>query len=206
VHLPVFKYNQTYLTRSEMERLLKERGFSAVDINLAVGAYDMAEDVHAGQKRPDDTPYFWHPSRVASIIINELNTTDVQLICAAFLHDVLEDSTVITAEVIKYNFGEYASYLVEMLTKDIKAEGELREQIEKEYVERLKNASDDAKILKLVDRLDSFRCLEFNVKRNPIKYVIETTKYYFPLAEGSNDPRMEYLIKELQAARNKYLG
>lgn len=189
-----------------MERLLQEKGFTAVEINLAVGAYDMAENVHERQKRPDDTPYFWHPSRVASIVINELNTSDIQLICAALLHDVLEDSRVITAEVLKYNFGEYTSYLVEMLTKDIKAEGELREQIEKEYVERLKTASDDAKVLKLVDRLDSFRCLEFNVKRNPIKYVIETTKYYFPLAEGSADARMEYLIKELQAARNKFLG
>jgi (p)ppGpp synthase/HD superfamily hydrolase len=196
----------TYLRRAEMEDLLRERDFSAVDINLAVGAFDMAEEVHFGQKRHDNTPYFWHPSRVAKIVIAELDVKDVQVICAALLHDVLEDSTVVTAEVIKYNFGEYTSYLVEMLTKDIKAEGMMREAIEKDYVDRLKTASADAKMLKLVDRLDSFRALQFNVKKNPIKYIIETTKFYFPLAEASDDPRMKYLIKELQAARNKFLG
>jgi hypothetical protein len=58
----------------------------------------------------------------------------------------------------------------------------------------------------LCDRLDSFRCLAFNVKKNPIKYIIETTKYYFPLGQESGDPRCDYLIKELQAARNKFLG
>ncbi len=204
--LPVFKYNLTFLSRAEAERLLKDRDFTAVDINLIIGAYDMAESVHEGQKRHDGTPYFWHPSRVARICIEELETKDTQVICAALLHDVLEDSQVITAEVIKYNFGEYTSYLVQMLTKDIKAEGTLREMVEHNYVERLKGASEDAKMLKLIDRLDSFRCLEFNVKKNPIKYIIETTKFYFPLAKNSTDPRMEYLIKELQAARNKFLG
>ncbi len=206
MHLEEFKYNQTYLKRSEMEALLSERGFNATDVNLAVGAFDMAESVHEGQKRHDGTPYFWHPSRVAKICINELNITDIQVICAALLHDVLEDSKVITAEVIRYNFGEYCSYLVQMLTKDIKAEGTMREFVEKEYVDRLRGASVDAKMLKLVDRLDSFRCLQFNVKKNPIKYIIETTKYYFPLGQDSGDARLEYLIKELQAARNKFLG
>ncbi len=206
MNLTEFKYNQTYLRRIELESLLRDADHSAVDVNLAIGAYDMAESVHEGQKRHDGTPYFWHPSRVAKIVITELGVNDVQVICAALLHDVLEDSDVITAEVIKYNFGEYTSYLVEMLTKDIKAEGMMREVIERDYVERISHASDDAKVLKLVDRLDSFRCLAFNVKKNPIKYIIETTKYYFPLAENSNDPRMEYLIKELQLARNKFLG
>ncbi len=202
----MYKYNQTFFSRREMEVLLKDLGFSAVDINNAVGAYDMAESVHEGQKRHDQTPYFWHPSRVAKITIIELGIKDVQVICAALLHDVLEDSQEITPEVIEYNFGEYASYLVQMLTKDIKAEGMLRELIEKEYVDRLAKATDDAKMLKLIDRLDSFRCLEFNVKRNPIKYIIETTKFYFPLAQASTDPKMQYLIKELQTARNKFLG
>ncbi|MBS1902275.1 MAG: bifunctional (p)ppGpp synthetase/guanosine-3',5'-bis(diphosphate) 3'-pyrophosphohydrolase [Bacteroidetes bacterium] len=206
MHLEEFKYNQTYLKRSEMEMLLLERGFAATDVNLAVGAYDMAESVHEGQKRHDGTPYFWHPSRVAKIVILELEIKDIQVICAALLHDVLEDSLVITGDVIKYNFGEYCSQLVQLLTKDIKAEGMMREMLEKEYVDRIKAASVDAKILKLCDRLDSFRCLAFNVKKNPIKYIIETTKFYFPLGQGSGDARLEYLIKELQAARNKFLG
>lgn len=173
---------------------------------MAIDAYEMAETVHEFQKRPDETPYFWHPSRVARIVIEELNISDTSMICAAFLHDVLEDSHVLNAEILEYNFGAYTSYLVAMLTKDIKAEGEMRDIVERDYVERLRGASDDAKLLKLCDRLDTFRCLEFNVKKNPIKYVMETTKHYFPLVEGSNNPKMHYVLKELQKASNKYLG
>ena len=206
MELPKFKYNETLLTRNEMDALLRDRGFSALDINLANDAYEMAESVHEGQKRPDGTPYFWHPSRVAKIVISELELRDISLISAALLHDVLEDSEVITAEILEYNFSPYTSYLVQMLTKDIKAEGLLREIVEKEYVERLTGATEDARMLKLCDRLDTFRCLEFNVKRNPIKYVMETTNFYFPLALGSENPKMQYLVKELQAARNKFLG
>ena len=189
-----------------MESILKEKDFNALDINLALDAYEMAESVHEGQKRPDGTPYFWHPSRVAKIVITELDIRDISFISAALLHDVLEDSQVITAEILEYNFSPYTSYLVQMLTKDIKAEGLLREIVEKEYVERLSGATEDARMLKLCDRLDTFRCLEFNVKRNPIKYVMETTTYYFPLAAASENPKMQYLVKELQAARNKFLG
>ena len=189
-----------------MEAILREQNFTAIDINLALDAYEMAESVHENQKRPDGTPYFWHPSRVAKIIMTELDVRDISLIAAALLHDVLEDSDVITAEILEYNFSPYTSYLVQMLTKDIKAEGLLREIVEKEYVERLTGATEDARMLKLCDRLDTFRCLEFNVKRNPIKYVMETTTYYFPLAEASENPKMQYLVKELQAARTKFLG
>jgi (p)ppGpp synthase/HD superfamily hydrolase len=206
VELAQFKYNETFLSRKEMEALLRDKGFNALDINLALDAYEMAESVHEGQKRPDGTPYFWHPSRVAKIVISELDIRDINFISAALLHDVLEDSQVITAEIIEYNFSPYTSYLVQMLTKDIKAEGMLRDIVEKEYVERLTGATEDARMLKLVDRLDTFRCLEFNVKKNPIKYVMETTKHYFPLAEASENPKMKYLVKELQAARNKFLG
>lgn len=206
MELPIFKYNETYLTRGELEHMLKGRNVTAININMAVDAYEMAETVHEFQKRPDGTPYFWHPSRVAKIIIEELNIFDISMVCAALLHDVLEDSQVLTPDILEYNFGAYTSYLVSMLTKDIKAEGSIREMIEKEYVERLSGATEDAKLLKLCDRLDTFRCLEFNVKKNPIKYLMETSKHYFPLAEKSTDPKMKYILKELQKAQNKFLG
>jgi (p)ppGpp synthase/HD superfamily hydrolase len=200
------KYNETYFSRHEMETALRDRGVNVVDINMTLDAYDMAETVHEFQKRPDGTPYFWHPSRVARIVIEELGISDIAIICAALLHDVLEDSHVLTPEILEYNFGAYTSYLVSMLTKDIKAQGELRDIVEREYVQRLQTATDDAKMLKLCDRLDTFRCLEYNVKKNPIKYVMETSKHYFPLAEKSNDERMKYILRELQKSSNKYLG
>lgn len=200
------KYNETYLSREELERLLRELEVAAVEINKVIDAYDMAESVHESQKRPDGTPYFWHPSRVAKIILVELNQTDTNIICAALLHDTLEDSQVLTPEILDLNFGTYTSYLVQQLTKDIKAEGILKDAVEKEYIAKLMAASEDARMLKLADRLDTYRCLEFNVKRNPIKYIMQTQEHYFPLAANSQNPRLKYLIKELQKEQNKFLG
>jgi len=70
--------------------------------------------------------------------------------------------------------------------------------MEKEYIEKLLAASEDARMLKLADRLDTYRCLEFNVKKNPIKYIMQTQEHYFPLAHGSNNPRIE--IKSMAKA------
>lgn len=200
------KYNETYLKREELEKLLRDHGVSAMQINKVLDAYEMAESVHEFQKRPDKTPYFWHPSRVAKICVTELYQYDPNIICAALLHDALEDSHVLTPEIIELNFGSYTSYLVQKLTKDIKAEGAMKEWVEREYIEKLMLASEDARMLKLADRLDTYRCLEFNVKKNPIKYIMETTEHYFPLAAGSDNPRLKFLIKELQKEQNKFLG
>ena len=200
------KYNETYLSRDELDKLLREQDVPALEINRVLDAYDMAESVHEFQKRPDGTPYFWHPSRVAKIMLIELNNSDANIICAALLHDTLEDSHVLTPEILDLNFGTYTSYLVQQLTKDIKAEGAMKDWVEKEYIAKLMAASEDARMLKLADRLDTYRCLEFNVKRNPIKYIMQTQEHYFPLAHGSNNPRLKYLIKELQKEQNKFLG
>jgi (p)ppGpp synthase/HD superfamily hydrolase len=206
MEFPHNKYNETYLTRRELESLLRDRGIDAVAVNKVLDAYDMAESVHEFQKRPDGTPYFWHPSRVAKIMLIEVNLTETSILCAALLHDTLEDSNVLTAEILDLNFGSYTSYLVQKLTKDIKAEGAMKDWVEREYIEKLLAASEDARMLKLADRLDTYRCLEFNVKKNPIKYIMQTQEHYFPLAHGSSNPRMIYLIKELQKEQNKFLG
>ena len=206
MELPTSKYNATFLSRDELDRLLRERGVDALAVNKVLDAYDMAESVHEFQKRLDGTPYFWHPSRVAKIMLIELNQLDANILCAALLHDALEDSNVLTPEILDLNFGSYTSYLVQKLTKDIKAEGPMKEWVEKEYIEKLLAASEDARMLKLADRLDTYRCLEFNVKKNPIKYIMQTTEHYFPLAQGSHNPRLIYLIKELQKEQNKFLG
>jgi guanosine-3',5'-bis(diphosphate) 3'-pyrophosphohydrolase len=206
VEIPQTKYNETYLTRKDLESLLRDRGIDAVAVNKVLDAYDMAESVHEFQKRPDGTPYFWHPSRVTKIMLIELNHTDANILCAALLHDTLEDSHVLTPEILELNFGSYTSYLVQKLTKDIKAEGAMKEWVEREYIEKLLAASEDARMLKLADRLDTYRCLEFNVKKNPIKYIMQTQEHYFPLAKDSHDPRLKYLIKELQKEQNKFLG
>ena len=171
-----------------------------------LSAYEMAGSVHEFQLRKDATPYFWHISRVAKILIRELKYYNAEVIAASLLHDVLEDSDIITAEVIKYNFSPYIAYIVEVLTKNVKLLGPMRQQEEQQYVERLQFSSIDCKIIKFTERLDNFRCLEFGVKRNPFQYVEETETIYYPLVANESNRLLDYLVGEMNNVKGKLLA
>jgi (p)ppGpp synthase/HD superfamily hydrolase len=143
---------------------------------------------------------------VAKILIQELKYYNAEVIAAALLHDVLEDSDLITAEVIKYNFSPYIAYLVEVLTKNIHLQGLLRQQEADQYIERLRYSSIDCKIIKFTSRLDNYRCLEFGVKRNPFRYVEETETLYYPMASHEPHRLMAYLISEMNKVKGKLLA
>lgn len=203
---PTPKYNRTFLSKTELTEKLKSI-ISSVELNHVLSAWDMAQNVHQFQQRNDGTPYFWHPTRVARILLDELSITDADLLCAALLHDVLEDSDILTPEVIAYNFGDYVGYMVTALTKEIGIkDGPLRQKIDQEYIDRLRGSSEDCRLIKLADRLDNLRCLQFNLKRNPYKYVKETIDHYVPMAEESPNLHMKYLLREIRNENNKFFG
>lgn len=198
-------YHLTHLSISELEQLLRDK-IDPVELNKVISAYEMAESVHEGQMRRDGSPYFFHCSRVCKILIEELGITDTDVLCAALLHDVLEDSEEITRDIIAYNFGEYCAYIVETLTKDLERHEYDRDAVDLEHVERLRHASDDCLIIRLTARLDNFRCLQFDLKQNPLRYISETMERYVPLAEERNNPHLHYLVAELRKEQNKFLG
>jgi len=198
-------YNQTYLTKDELVEKVKS-SVSGFELNTIVSAYEMAEHIHEFQKRRDGTPYFWHLSRVAKIVIDELKLIDVDVICASLLHDVLEDSDIITPQVIEYNFGHHVAYIVETLTKNLRLMGGYRVEEERNYIQRLINSSDECKIVKLAERLDNFRCLPFGVKKDMIEYINETVQFYFPMAEASDNPSLKYLLQSLKEESAKLSG
>jgi (p)ppGpp synthase/HD superfamily hydrolase len=195
-------YNQIHYSRDELIRDIGER-VDPVEMTTVLGAFEMAGSVHEFQVRNDSTPYFWHLSRVASIVIRELEYYNGDVISAALLHDVLEDSDIITAEVIKYNFNAYISYIVEVLTKNIHLLGMQRRQEETEYIERLRFASIDCKIVKFAERLDNYRCLEFGVKRNPFLYIEETERDYYPMAEAEQNDMLRRIVDEMDSIKRK---
>lgn len=200
-------YNMTHLTQDElMARLQEPPQVRAEDIARICGAFEMAEDVHRYQERPDGTPYFWHVTRVAKILLVELNLRDPDLMCASLLHDALEDSDVLTPRIIELNFGPYVAYLVQTLTKDYRADPTKRDEINREYVKRIAEATDDARVVKLADRLDNFRCLAFHLKSNPIRYINETIEWYTPMVAKSKNPHLHYLMREIQKEQNRFLG
>lgn len=198
-------YHLSHLSLSELEQLLRDR-IHPVDLNKVISAYEMAESVHEGQLRRDGSPYFFHCTRVCKILIEELGITDPDVLCAALLHDVLEDSDEITKEIIAYNFGDYVAYIVEVLTKDLERQEQEHDAVDLEHVEKLNAASDDCLIIRLAARLDNFRCLQFDLKRHPLRYITETMERYVPLADARSNPHLHYLANELRKEQNKFLG
>ncbi len=125
------------------------------DLLRVRGAYYMAKYGHRAQVRKelDDEGkplrYFEHPRRVDIILMDEFNIYDPDILCTGLLHDVLEDTDDIDADIIELFYGINVALNTRLLTKDPK-EG---------YFHRLLHASDGVKLVKLCDRLDNLRSL-----------------------------------------------
>ncbi len=198
-------YNRRTLSIEELEERLLTHGDS-ISMSKVLDAYEMARSVHAQQIRNDGTPYFDHSARTVRILTDELGAFDTDLIIAAFLHDVLEDSKTITKGIIDYNFGSYVAYVVEMLTKDLAQARLDPDAVDLAHVSKLATASADCLIIKLAARLDNIRCLSFNLKKNPIVYISNTLDRYLPLAEASGNQRLYTLASAIRTESNTFLG
>jgi (p)ppGpp synthase/HD superfamily hydrolase len=202
---PSNTYNLTHLTYEELEARLVAH-CEPIDVTRVLDAYEMARNVHEFQRRNDGTPYFFHASRTVKILMDELHVYDSDILIASLLQDVLEDSDAISRTVLDYNFGSYVAYVVEMLTKDLKRARSQPEEVDLEHVEKLKTASADCVLIKLVSRLDNIRCLSFNLKRNPLQYLYTTFERYVPIADASDDLRLYKVAAMIRAESNRFLG
>ncbi|MBI5877178.1 MAG: HD domain-containing protein [Chloroflexi bacterium] len=162
-------------------------------------AFGVAEQAHHGQLRDEGAPFIEHPLRVALIVARELGRSDADLLAAALLHDVVEDSSVREADV-RLAFGHQVAHLVGLLTKEKVHDPQAKRAATRRYLKRIADASPEALLLKLCDRLDNLRSLDAIPdydKRN--KYVRETYWLYMPFAErGGEFFRRQYL--DLMAA------
>lgn len=84
------------------------------DVEKIMTAYEFAKESHIGQYRKSGDQYILHPVEVAKILIR-LNM-DTDTVIAGFLHDVVED-TLITSADIRYHFGDIVADLVDGVTK-----------------------------------------------------------------------------------------
>ncbi len=198
-------YNQITLSREELESRLASRG-DLINVSKVIDAYDMARSVHEFQVRNDGTPYFHHSARTVRILMDELSIYDPDVIIAALLHDVLEDSDTITRGVLEYNFGGYVAYVVETLTKDLDKARKDPEGVDEKHAQTLRSASEDCLVIKLAARLDNVRCLAFNLKRNPLVYLRNTLERYVPIAEQTSNPHLKRLASMIRLEANKFLG
>jgi len=158
-------------------------------------AYEVAEAAHAGQMRDEGAPYIVHPVRVAVSLVDELDIYSPRLICAALMHDVIEDSPT-TREQIAEMFGEEIAEIVWLLTKfdDVSLPA---------YLAAIEAAAQTgAPIVKLCDRLDNLRFLTHSPKAEKKRRYIRTTQdHYLPLAARTNQYLYNELSRWLEEAR-----
>jgi len=144
-------------------------------------AYALARDAHEGQMRKGGDPYIVHPIAVAKIAAEELEL-GANVVCAAFLHDVVED-TPYTIEDIRQRFGDDVAFLVDVVTKRKKANYAYSLQVDN-FKQILDSVDYDirALMIKLADRLNNMRTLESMPVHKQMKIAGETDFFYAPLA------------------------
>lgn len=154
----------------------------SADAELIERAYRYSEFAHREQTRRSGEPYFVHPARVAEII-TELKL-DTASICAGLLHDVVED-TLSEVDDIRRDFGDEIAQLVDGVTKLGKINFTSREDRQAESFRKMVVAmARDIRVLliKLCDRLDNMRSLEFMKPEGQERIAKETMEIFAPLA------------------------
>ena len=162
--------------------LLENREFSNEELIIIEKAFCFAEEKFKGIFRKNGEPYFNHCIRTALNLVKL--KMDYETICAGLLHDILEDANVQKEELLK-EFGESITFLVEAVTKigEIKYREKNLTQAENLRKLILYIARDlRVAILKLADRLDNMRTLEYLPEEKRRRIALETRDVYAPLA------------------------
>lgn len=152
-------------------------------VEIIERAFRFAKAAHKGVRRRSGEPYILHPIAVAKIVISELGLGSTS-ICAAFLHDVVED-TEFTKEDIAANFGDKIASIVEGLTKISGGIFGDKASLQAENFRKLLlSMSTDIRVvlIKMADRLHNMRTLGSMRPEKQYKIAGETLYVYAPLA------------------------
>ena len=152
-------------------------------VEIIERAYRFAKEAHKGIRRRSGEPYIMHPIAVAKIVLQEIGLGSTS-ICAALLHDVVED-TEYTVEDIEQNFGPKIAQLVEGLTKISGGIFGDRASVQAENFRKLLlTMSEDIRVvlIKMADRLHNMRTLGSMAPNKRYKIAGETLYIYAPLA------------------------
>ena len=146
-------------------------------------AYNFAKAAHAGVRRRSGEPYIIHPIAVAHIVCKDIGLGSTS-ICAALLHDVVED-TDYTVEDIKNLFGEKVAQIVKGLTKISGGVfGDQASAQAENFRKLIITMSEDIRVvlIKIADRLHNMRTLDSQSVAKQYKIAGETEYIYAPLA------------------------
>lgn len=152
------------------------------DLDKIERAYQVADKAHGGQVRKSGDPYISHPLSVAIILVGMGMDTDC--ICAALLHDVVED-TAVSLDDLRRSFGEDVAIMVSGVTKLTNMPLSTKEEQQAENIRKMLLAmNEDIRVIliKLADRLHNMRTMQFQNPDKQRSKSHETMEIYAPIA------------------------
>ena len=147
------------------------------DWGMFVKALAFAADKHQNQRRKNlgAMPYINHPIALANVLVNEGGVMDVKVLCAAALHDTIED-TGTTAQELAAIFGPLVAAIVQEVTDDKSLDKHVRKQMQIEHAPHL---SKEAKLVKLADKICNLRDI---LASAPVDWSLKRKQDYFEWA------------------------
>jgi (p)ppGpp synthase/HD superfamily hydrolase len=162
--------------KASFARLLKFFDANTDDVVKLTRAFGLATKVHKDQLLNKSELYINHPLRVALILVEELQMRDVELVCAALLHDASEN-------IPDGELKEYGERVYSIVRASAAQASSTKEQFAAMY-----KAPKDVKYVKLAERLDSARSMKNQAFRDKmIRFKDETEKYVVPIATATDD-------------------
>ncbi len=175
----------------------KKETSKRVDTKLIMKAYNYAVEHHGDQKRRSGEPYIIHPLNVAYILAGV--GLDEATICAALLHDVVEDTDATDAD-LRREFGDEIADMVAGVTKlETMQFTTVEEQQVEDYRKMFLAMGKDIRviILKIADRLHNMRTLKYLKRDRQIANAKETMEIYAPLANRLGLYSMKWELEDL---------
>lgn len=181
-------------------------GTISKEIGIILKATQFAANKHRNQRRKDAdaSPYINHPIALANVLANEGSVVDATVLCAAVLHDTIED-TKTTADELRHLFGDKVTAIVLEVTDDKSLDKEVRKE---EQVRHAPHISTEAKLVKLADKICNLRDI---LASPPADWSAERKRTYFEWAARVVDglrgvhPGLEAVFDGLLARQSELL-
>jgi guanosine-3',5'-bis(diphosphate) 3'-pyrophosphohydrolase len=172
------------------------------DVLRLIRAIDFAAAKHRNQRRKDEeaSPYINHPIALTQVLKVEAEVSDIDVLCAALLHDTIED-TETTPEELRREFGPRVAGIVAEVSDDTSLPKTERKRLQVEHAPHLTR---EAKLVKLADKICNLRDM---LDAPPAKWDLARRKEYFDWAKEVVDnlrgthPRLETLFDEAYAGK-----
>ena len=184
------------LMYADLEKKIRAAGHP-MDLGRIRAAYDMAKRAHEGQLRKDGSPYVTHCVAAADISVDL--GLDEDSICAALLHDVIEDTSLTHAD-IAHSFGSAVADIVEGVTKLTRVQYTSKEDEQMENLRKMLMAmAKDIRVIliKIADRLHNMRTMDYQTPDKQRTKSLETMEIYAPIAHRLGMQQAKWELEDL---------